>query len=90
MNFWVIKTFSKDEPSPSNKYITTTREDAEAHRMEYADWYGKPGEVTINRIDEHFNILETIEYWEHGIYNHFISTKNDLKYLVIKGTKVSE
>ena len=92
-HFWVIKTVD-NERSSSYKYITTSLEDAEAHRMDYCGWYCQQGDVDIIKIDENFRELETIHYWQGKVWEHTVKIPNesgylvDEKYLVKNGRKV--
>jgi len=67
--YWLIKTID-DEYRSSDKYITDTLEDAEAHRMEYCGWYCQPGDVTIRKVDQNFREIERIDYFHGKILEH--------------------
>ena len=67
--YWLINTIDNEYRS-SDKYITDTLEDAEAHRMNYCGWYCHPGDVVIRKVDQNFRELERIEYFHGEILEH--------------------
>ena len=91
--FWVIETID-NEYSSSYKYITDSREDAEAHRMDYCGWYCERGDCHIKKIDQKFRVVEDIDYWHGNIWEHKVNIYDDKgvyvddKYLIKKGKKV--
>lgn len=92
MEFWVINTIDNEYRS-SDKYITTTLEDAEAHRMDYCGWYCQAGDVDIRRIDQNFHELERIHYWQGKVWEHYKVVHDDqnkltIEYIVKNGRKV--
>ena len=93
--YWLIKTID-DEYHSSDKYITNTLEDAEAHRMEYCGWYCNPGDVTLRKVDQQFNEVERIDYCRGKVIEHLILERDDkggllnMKYLIKNGRKVNK
>ena len=91
--YWLIKTID-DEYRSSDKYITDTLEDAEAHRMEYCGWYCQPGDVTIRKVDQNFREIERIDYFHGKVIEHLINVFDEegrlvnTIYSVKKGKKV--
>ncbi len=70
--YWLINTID-DEYHSSDKYITDTLEDAEAHRMKYCGWYCQPGDVVIRKVNQNFRELERIDYFHGKVTEHRIN-----------------
>jgi len=79
--YWVIKT-TDNEYRSSYKYITDTLEDAEAHRMEYCNWYCQQGDVDIIKIDQNFREVETIHYWQGKVWEHKTAVYDEKGYYI--------
>lgn len=90
--FWAIETVD-DERGSSYKYITDSREDAEAHRMDYCGWYCRPGDCHIKKIDQRLRVVEDIDYWRGEIWEHKVNIYDGegacvgVKYLIKEGEK---
>ena len=74
--FWLINTIG-NEYSSSDKYITDTLEDAEAHRMDYCGWYCQRGDVVIRKVDQNFREIERIDYFQGMVIEHKLNIFDD-------------
>lgn len=70
--YWLINTID-DEYRSSDKYITDTLEDAEAHRMDYCGWYCQRGDVVLRKVDQNFKEVERIDYFQGKVIEHSIN-----------------
>ena len=70
--YWLINT-NDNEYRSSDKYITDTLEDAEAHRMEYCGWYCQRGDVVLRKVDQNFREVERIDYFQGRVVDHSIN-----------------
>lgn len=61
MKFYLIKT-TDNEYNASYKYIAMSLKEAEAHIMEYCDWYTNMGTCEIHEVDEKFHVLRKFRY----------------------------
>lgn len=79
--YWLIRALD-NENSSSDKYITDTLEDAEAHRMEYCGWYCQLGDVIIRKVDQNFREIERLEYFKGKVVEHKINIFDEENRLV--------
>ena len=91
--YWLIN-ISFSERTAGDVYIADTLEDAEAHRMDYCSWYCHPGDVTLRKVDQQFNEVERIDYFQGKVVEHVIYECDDkgkflnMKYIIKNGKKV--
>ncbi len=62
-HYFLIET-TTDEWHKGFEYIADTLEEAEAHIMEYDDWYCMPGTCTIVEVDSKMKRINEYRYKE--------------------------
>ena len=62
-HYFLIET-TWDEWHKGFEYIAETLEEAEAHVMEYSDWYCMPGTCTIVEVDSKMKRIKEYRYRE--------------------------
>lgn len=64
-HYFLIKT-TVNEWNTCYEYIADTLEEAEAHIMEFDDWYCMPGTCTIVEVDSRMRKIKEYKY-EEGV-----------------------